>query len=174
MTTTPARPWMDDEALIASVDLIGRTGGRHLEIGHSGDEDSTMDEVTWHAWCNLRQVGAAGVRMIEDGHPDPVTAVEALAVRLLSGATCTHCKGLIALSAEGAVITPGTRMADGSTMTVARARSLRQCHWQRVGARWVRGCEGTYPVVPSGTVTVTGPTPNRAERRAFRRGGRRG
>lgn len=172
--TTPPAPWMDDELLLASVDLIGRTGGRELEIGHSGDDDSTMAEVTWHAWCNLRQPGAAGVRIIEDGHPDPVTAVDALARRLLSGATCSHCRGLIALSSAGAVIAPGARMADGTTMTVERARALHQCHWRRDGARWVRGCEDVYPRTPAGTVTVDGPRPNRAERRAFRRGGRRG
>lgn len=172
--TTPPAPWMDDEALIASVDLIGRTGGRELEIGHSGDEDSEMHEVTWHAWCTLRQPGAAGSRIIEDGHSDPIAAVEALARRLLTGATCSHCGGLVALSDFGAVISPGSLMADGSTMTAERARSLHQCRWRRRGDRWVRGCEGQHPRTPSGTVTVTGPAPNRRERRALGRGRRRG
>jgi hypothetical protein len=169
--TAPPAPWMDDDALIASVDLVGRTGARDLEIGHNGDgeDGEAWNDVRWHAVC-----GYAGTRIIEDGHPNPVAAVEALARRLLTGGTCIHCRGLIALSDHGAVVHPGAVMADGSTMTVERARSLPQCRWHRQGARWVRGCEDTHPHRPSGTVTVTGPQPTRRERRAFRRGRRRG
>jgi hypothetical protein len=166
---TPPVPWMDDDALVASVDLVGRTGARDLEIGHDGDDDSPMSAVRWHAVCSY-----SGARIIEDGHANPVAAVEALARRLLTGGLCTHCRGLIALSDAGTVVHPGATMADGSVMTVERARSLPQCRWSRQGKRWVRGCEDTHPHRPSGTVTVTGPQPTRRERRAFRRGRRRG
>lgn len=170
--TTPRPAWMDDDALIAAVDMIGRAGARDLDIGHNGEDDSRLEDVRWHAYCTLRQPAATGVRVIEDGHPNPVAAVEALASRLLTGGTCTHCGGLIALSDEGAIALSGARMADGTTMTEARARSLPQCRYRREGKRWHRGCEGRYPRTPSGTVTVTGPT--RRERREARRGGRRG
>lgn len=156
-------PWMDDDALVASVDLIGRTGARDLEIGHDGDGDEpAVSDVRWHAVCSY-----SGTKVIEDGHPDPVTAVEALARSLMTGGVCTHCQGLIALSDRGAVIRAGSRLLDGTVMTEERARAMSQCRWTRQGARWARGCEDRFPVTPSGTVRLS-----RRDRRA--KGARRG
>lgn len=159
-------PWMDDDALIAGVDLIGRTGARNLEVGHNGDGDGdgARTDVRWHAVCSF-----SGTKVIEDGHPNPVAAVEALARSLMTGGVCTHCGGLIALSDRGAVIRAGSRLLDGTVMTEERARSMSQCRWTRQGERWVRGCEDRFPVTPSGTVTLQ---PSRRERRAQQRGSR--
>lgn len=152
---------MDEDALVASVDVIGRTGARDLEFGHTGDDHSALADVTWWAVCSYQ-----GTRLMVEDHPNPVAALEALATRVLTGGMCTHCRGLIALSDDGAIAFDG-HLLDGSPMTRERAEAMPQCRWHREGKRWVRGCEDRFPLVPSGTVTAG---PNRAARRAKGRG----
>jgi hypothetical protein len=67
-------------------------------------------------------------------------AAEGLAQRLLTGAKCTHCGGLIALSDGGAMAHPG-RMLDGSEWTEQQILAAGQCRYRRVGKRWTRGCD---------------------------------
>lgn len=145
---------MDDDVIIATCDLVGRSGARSLEIGHVHD-DVPAEEAGWYAHAQYR-----GARIIEQDHRGPVEAVEALARRLLDGAMCTHCRGLIALSDAGAMVYPGTARTDGSTWTateVDAARHRPQCRYRRDGKRWVRGCIDRFPERPAG--------PSRAERR---------
>lgn len=153
---------LDDDAIIAAADLVGRAGARQLEIGYL-HEDVPSDQAGWYAHAQYR-----GARITAEDHPGPVEAVEALARRLLTGAQCTHCRGLVALSDAGAMVYPGAARTDGSRWTdedVAAARARPQCRYRREGKLWVRGCLARFPERPSG--------PNRAERRQGRRGRRR-
>lgn len=128
---------LDDAALKAGVDLVRRTGARGFEVGYLHD-DVPSEQAGWYAHAQYQ-----GARILVENQPGPIEAVEALARRLLTGARCVRCGGLVALSDHGAVAyAPGAPMADGSTWDGRRA-ALRfgQCRWRRVGARWEMGCQ---------------------------------
>ncbi|MCP2363043.1 hypothetical protein HD597_010063 [Nonomuraea thailandensis] len=129
---------MDDDALIAAVDLVGRTGARGIEIGYLHD-NVPVEEAAWYAHVQYR-----GTSITEENHRGPVEAAEALARQLLTGAMCNHCKKLVALSDDGATAYNGT-LLNGTRWTVEQARAAGQCRWRRIGPRWARGCEGTKP-----------------------------
>lgn len=120
----------DADALIACVDLVGRTGAKDFQIGYLHD-DVPVAEAAWYAHAQYQ-----GARITAQDHPSPALAAEALARRLLDGGRCTHCNGLIALSSAGAMFYPGRQMTDGSRWTDAK----HTCRWRRVGQAWVRGC----------------------------------
>lgn len=101
----------DQDALVAAVNLIGRSGATNIEIGYLHD-DVPMEEAGWYATAAYR-----GARLIEDEHRGPIEAVEALARRVLSGAQCRRCGKEIRLDDD----TPG-------------------CRWTRQGAKWTPGC----------------------------------
>ena len=107
---------LDEDALYAAADLIGRTGATELQFGYLHD-GVPVAEAAWWAHAQYR-----GARVVVEDHRDPVAAIEALARRLLTGGRCTHCGGETVLSGDGS--------------------SPIQCRYRRVGARWVRGCEG--------------------------------
>ena len=158
---------IDDDAVIAAADLVGRSGGRELEIGYLHD-DVPVADAGWYAKVTYR-----GDRIIVEDQRGPTETADALARRILTGARCTHCSGLVALSDTGAtayvsdVPGAGGHFLDGSTWTAAQARAAGQCRWRREGRRWVRGCVDTHPDRPRRPAG-----PNRAERRR-RRGGAR-
>ena len=106
-------PDMDEDAMFAAVDLIGRAGATGAEFGYLHD-DVPVEQADWYAYAQYR-----GARITVEHHRGPVEALEALARRLLTGGTCTHCGRPIAL----------------------RGSSCRTCRWSRQGAKWVRGCE---------------------------------
>jgi hypothetical protein len=151
----------DDDAFHAAVDLIGRSGAREFEIGYLHD-DVPVEQAAWWAHAQYR-----GARIVVENHARPEAAAEALAVKVLSGGMCTHCRGLIALSDAGAVAYPG-HLTDGSEMTEERARAMPQCRYRRVAAKWVRGCTDSHP-----DPSTSPPTPNRAARRRAARKERR-
>lgn len=135
-----ALPWsgassIDEDALVAAADLVGRSGASKLEFGWLHD-DVPVAEAGW--WAHAQYQGA---RIMVENQPGPVEAAEALARRILEGGRCAHCGGLVALSDRGAVAFENVTMADGSTWTVAEARAAGQCRWTRMGRRWKRGCE---------------------------------
>lgn len=130
----PRMRHFDEDALTAAADLVGRSGAQAFELGYLHD-DVPHEDASWWASATFR-----GTKLIEEGHRGPAEASEALARRILTGAKCTHCGGLVALSDQGAVAFNG-RMADGTTWTVEQARAAGQCRWRRMGATWVRGCE---------------------------------
>lgn len=139
---------IDQDAVVAAADLVGRAGARQFECGYLDDDPAKAD---WYATATLK-----GAKIIVEDHPGPVEACEALARRILEGGKCAHCGGLVALSDNGAVAFGEAVMADGSTWTAEEAAEAGQCRWMRMGDRWVRGCLATHPS-PTG--------PNRAERR---------
>lgn len=124
----------DEDAMIATTELVGRTGGRELQVGYLHD-DVPADKAAW--WAHVKYNGA---RIGVENQPGPVQAFDALAKRLLTGGKCAHCGGLVALSAFGAMAFDST-LADGTKRTAREAAQAKQCLWRRVGPRWVRGCE---------------------------------
>lgn len=104
----------DEDAVLAACDLVGRSGATGFEIGYLHD-DVPSEQAGWYATAQYR-----GARLIADDHRGPVEAAEALARRVLDGATCAHCDKPIRLDDRLAV---------------------NACRWTRTGARWVRGCE---------------------------------
>ena len=127
---------LDEDALIAAADLIGRTGARGFEIGYLHD-DVPVAEQGWYAFAQFQ-----GARVTVEG-AGPVEAAEGLARKLLTGGRC-RCGKLVALSDDGAVAFGG-RMTDGSTWTLDEAAAAGQCRWTRMGNRWVSACGAGLP-----------------------------
>lgn len=139
---------LDEDALVAAVELLGRAGASDIELGHLYD-----DEEPPPGWPPGAPVPAAacewyvharwkGARLTVDGYADPITAAEALARRVLDGARCVKCGREIRLDS-----TPGG------------------CRWHRNGPHYYRGCDGGR-----GGANPAGP--NRAARRRRGKGKR--
>lgn len=126
---------LDQDAVSACADLVGRTGATGLEVGYLHD-DVPPEQAAWYAHAQFR-----GARITTDGHRDPIEAMDALCRRILAGAMC-RCGKLVALSDDSAVAFDGT-LVDGTRWTAEDARGAGQCRWRRLGPRWVRGCETT-------------------------------
>ena len=123
---------LDEDAVMACADLVGRTGAREFRIGYLSDDPP----YGWYAHASYR-----GARISTGDHPRPAEAADALCRRLLTGAKCTGCGGLVALSGSGAVAFDSPAMADGSTWTAEEAAATEQCRWRRMGPKWVMGCK---------------------------------
>lgn len=123
---------VQDEVL-AAVDLVGLTGARNLVFGYL-HEDVPPEQADWYAHAQYR-----GSRITVEHHTGPAAALIALARRLLTGARCQRCGGLVQLSAAGAVFYRDARMVDGSSFP-ERDALARQCQWRRIGKKWVQGC----------------------------------
>jgi hypothetical protein len=126
---------LDEDALTAGVELVGRTGATNFEVGYLHD-DVPIEKAGWWAKAQYR-----GTRITVENQPGPAEAVEALAERILTSAKCMHCGGLVTLRPDGALAYVGGRFLDGTEITEDLARSMPQCRWRRVGPRWQRGCE---------------------------------
>lgn len=100
------------DALLAGVELVGRSGAKDFTMGYLRD-DVPISQAGW--WAKAQYAGAE----LRIERPDPVEAVEALARRILTGATCAHCHRKVKLGGSGG----------------------NSCRWYREGARWFRGCE---------------------------------
>lgn len=108
---TPEPPDFDHEALAAGVELVGRAGARSIDIGYLNDDPP----YEWYA-----QAFFNGVKVIEEKHDDPATAVETLAANLLHEGTCRCC---------------------GKTITLIPDDPEKgKCRWKRRGNRWMSGC----------------------------------
>lgn len=149
---------IDNDALAASVLLVGHTGAKDLEFGYLHD-DVPIEAAAWWATATYK-----GAKLGVENHKGPLEAVEALVEKLLTGARCQWCQGLVALSPDGAVAYPGSVMADGSRMPDEpnAIAGLGQCLWRRNGKRWEPGCL-------HGASTAPGAPKNRAERRRLNR-----
>lgn len=143
-------PYINDDVVVACADLVNRTGAAGFEIGHLHD-DVPVEEAAWYAHAQY-----LGARITVEDHRSPSGAALALAERLLSGATC-RCRKPVTLS-------------DGQT----------GCRWRLVGRRWESGCQ-VAPVhvqarrgdLAAMQAAMAQPA-NRADRRAQRKGRRRG
>lgn len=133
MTARPSGITAEDEdRLIAAADLVARTGAREFQVGYLNDDAARPD---WYAHASYQ-----GARITAGEHRSPAEAAEALAVRLLTGAQCQHCGGLVALDPSGAVAFRSATLTTGARWNAADAAKTRQCLWQRTGRRWDRSC----------------------------------
>lgn len=103
---------MDEDAIVACADLVGRTGATGFEIGYLHDDVPT-EQAGWYAHAQF-----PGTRLVVEDQPGPVEAADALSRRLLRGASC-RCGRPVALT-------------DASTGT---------CRWRRNGNRWQPSCD---------------------------------
>lgn len=136
-------PNLNEDAVVACADLVGRCGASDFEIGYMHD-DVPFEEAGWYAVAKFK-----GARISTDEHRSPTTAAMALAERLLHGATC-RCRRPVSMS-DG---------RDGF------------CRWRLMGRRWEPGCDvepihvqgerGDYEAMQRALAQA----PNRAERRA--------
>src|SRR5580765_6017107 len=99
--------------LMAAVNLVGRSGARDFEVGYLND-DVPVAEADWWAAAKYN-----GQRLIEEHHVGPVEAAHALAVRLLTGAKCAHCGGLVALDDDAAFAWMDATLVDGTPWSAA-------------------------------------------------------
>ena len=133
--TSPGPPGVGDEdAVKACADLVGRTGAKSFECGYV-HEGVPVAEAGWYATAVFK-----GAKVIVEDKASPAEACDALAARLLSGAQCQHCKGLVALSAGGAFAFRKATLVTGERWDAEDATKAPQCRWTRTGARWERGC----------------------------------
>ncbi len=142
--------YMNGDVVQACAALVGRSGASGFEIGHLHD-DVPVEEAGWYAHAQFQ-----GARITVQDHRSPSAAALALGERLLRGATC-RCRQIVTLS-DGK---PG-------------------CRWRLVGARWEPGCDAAPVKVdgPRGDLgamqrAISQPM-NRKDRRAAKKGGRRG
>jgi hypothetical protein len=124
----------DEDAVKACADLVGRTGARHFECGYV-HEGVPIAEAGWYATAVYK-----GAKITAEDKASPAEACDALADRLLSGAQCQHCHGLVALSDRGAFAFRKATLATGQRWDAEDAAKAPQCRWTRTGARWERGC----------------------------------
>lgn len=108
----------DEDALMASADLIRRAAASEFQIGSMDDDDVPIEEARW--FCKARW---GGEMLVEEDHVGPVEAADALAARVIAGGMCVHCMRPMALGGDD----PAT------------------CSWERQGRQWVRGCLAEYP-----------------------------
>lgn len=107
----------DEQALFASVNLIGRSGAKEFQFGWL-DDDVPIEEARW--WAKARWGGEI---LTEENHVGPVEAADALARRVMDGGMCVHCQRKISL---------GQAQPD-------------VCVWHREDDQWVRGCLDEFP-----------------------------
>jgi hypothetical protein len=124
----------DADAVKACADLVGRTGARSFECGYLRD-GVPVAQAGWYATAVFK-----GAKIIAEDKASPAEACDALAVKLLSGAQCQHCKGLVALGGDGAFAYRSAVLVTGQRWDAADAAKAPQCRWTRTGARWERGC----------------------------------
>lgn len=106
----------DTDALLAGVELVGRTGATGLEVGYL-HEDVPSDQAGWYAQATFQ-----GAKVFAENHTGPVPAIEELANKLLEGGHCQHCQRTVSLTGH----------------------KFLYCRWERRGRNWIRGCENTH------------------------------
>lgn len=142
----------DEDALIAAVDLVGRTGATNFEVGYLNDEGEPAFAQHGPQWWAKAQYKGARIDVEDFTRPDD--AAHALALRLLTGSKC-RCGRLVRLAGDDSAFAfMDAQMADGSRWTAQEAVDAGQCEWKRHGRRWEPSCPN--------------PGPNRAQRRGQR------
>ncbi len=127
----------DEDALIASVEALGRAGAKEFNVGYL-DDGVPIHKARWWAYVQYR-----GARIQVDEHTGPVEAAEALVKRVLHGAKCTGCGKLVMVSDDPVPI-PAT-LVDGTPVDEVEVRRKGLCPWERQGRRWERGCGASAP-----------------------------
>jgi hypothetical protein len=141
---------MNEDAVMACADLVGRAGASDFEIGYLHD-DVPVEQAGWYAVAKFQ-----GARLTAEDHQSPTLAAMALSERLLRGAAC-RCRQPVTLSDSG-----------------------QGCRWRLVGKKWEPGCDAPSVHVegPRGDLAamhraLAQAPANRAERRAKGKKGRK-
>jgi hypothetical protein len=132
-----AKERVDEEleaAAVATADLVQRSGGTAFRYGYLRD-GVPVEQAGW--WARAHWGGT--VVQVEN-QPSPLRAFTALAERVLTGAQCQRCGGLVALSDDGARAFPGAQRPDGTTWSREEIEAAGLCRWRVVGKRWEYGC----------------------------------
>jgi hypothetical protein len=79
---------IDQDAVDACADLVGRTGAVNFEIGARSDQPGAR----WYA--QARYKGAPPIEVEAD---DPAGAADAMSRRILRGGKCAHCHRTVVL-----------------------------------------------------------------------------
>lgn len=141
----PAGPWqkqLDADEVHAAVNMGGRCGATGFSIGPAFH----TDEVACSSWTAKFVFKRVGTETQVWSHPTPAAAADALVRKVMRGAQCRECGGLVRLPGDRGAWFPGkpgqpATFHDGHTLTLEEAKSLQQCRWRRVGRRWYAGCE---------------------------------
>lgn len=110
---------LNTDTIIATAHLCARAGAIGVAFGYTGDQDGPMDEALWYAYAEYTEA-----RITVENHASPTAAAQALAERLIDGATC--------------------RCGQLSTLSDAAGG----CRWQLQGKRWLPGCDAPPVPVP--------------------------
>lgn len=124
----------DVDVIRAARNLVTRSGGNNLTLGHLHD-NVPVDEAGWYA--KAQYDGA--VVMVED-QPGPEEALTALCERVLTGAQCQRCGGLVQLRDGGAMAYPNVPRPDGTRWSKEEIEAAGFCRWKREGPRWEPSC----------------------------------
>jgi len=135
---TPAH----DEALIASVDMIGRTGARQLQFGFANDSAETVAEADWWASAYYR-----GARIMVQHETDALAAVAGLVRKLLQGAYC-KCGRVVTLYEHWATVGNKEVLHGRGFWSKQEQVNAGSCRWSRRGARWESSCDADPIPIP--------------------------
>lgn len=124
----------DADVFKAAENLVGRTGAKNLTFGYLHD-DVPMEEMGWYAKAQY-----PGAVIMVENQPSPDEALVALCERVLTGAQCQRCGGLVQLRDDGAMAYPDAPRPDGTRWTKEEIESAGMCRWQREGPQWDPSC----------------------------------
>lgn len=109
---------LDDDAVKACADLVGRSGATGFEIGYL-HEGVPVEEAGWYAHAQYR-----GARLTSPDHKGPTEAADGLSRRILGHGAMCRC---------------------GRRVTLSGDSTRKKCRWTREGARWVSDCGAGRP-----------------------------
>lgn len=126
------RPPLPDSAY-ADVNLLAELDVDTYAFGCLNE--AADSDTRWYAFADL-----SGIRVAVEGRTSAPSALDALVLRLLTGARC-ECGKLVAFADDGAYAYSRAVLSDGSEWTLPAAAAAGQCRWRRVGTRWHSACE---------------------------------
>lgn len=119
---------LDTPEIIAAAEVLHGAGATSFELG--------WEEGGW--WASVQILGRA---CVVREHPGPGAAARGMVYRLLPGAKCSYCGGVVTLDPIGVPQPRDTVIADGTLWTEQDQQTAGPCRWYRVGSRWTPGCE---------------------------------
>lgn len=145
---TSVESYMNEDAVVAAVELAARGGARGVTFGFL-HEGVPVEEAGWYMEASWQ-----GTRLFVGDHRSPTTAALAFAERMLTRASC-KCGQQITLSDDA----PG-------------------CRWRLMGKTWTPSCTAAPILVKGGRGDLTAmagayyAAMNRRDRRKAKRGKR--
>ena len=98
---------------------------------------SPAEEAGWYATAVFK-----GTKISAENEPSPGEACHELAVRLLSGGQCQHCRKLVSLNPAGAMARNHVTLLSGVKWTAEEQAAAGLCHWRMAGEQWAAGLRG--------------------------------